>query len=164
MRQRLTGRRLSKSRYSTNFHARFVRREKSLVKKFCDKKERSFDFLPFEGKRIDFGVNKPKLRRFEIRPFGDKMRPFCTISGSTFWKIHPDVCMYECMCVCVFVYIFILMSFRFLSMVKKRRYIHTSFSGAPRGAFQQPVYNKCKVRWLRVSARPLQAVHKVFFV
>ena len=45
--------------------------------------------------------------------------------------------------------------------------IHTSihhFSGAPRGAFQQPVYNKCKVRWLRVLARPLQAVHKVFFV
>ena len=32
------------------------------------------------------------------------------------------------------------------------------FSGAPRGAFQQPVYNKCKVRWLRVLARPLQAV------
>ena len=46
-------------------------------------------------------------------------------------------------------------------------YIHTSyiihhFSGAPRGAFQQPVYNKCKVRWLRVLARPLQAVHNVF--
>ena len=41
---------------------------------------------------------------------------------------------------------------------------HTSFSGAPRGAFQQPVYNKCKVRWLRVLARPLQAVHNVFFV
>ena len=38
------------------------------------------------------------------------------------------------------------------------------FSGAPRGAFQQPVYNKCKVRWLRVLARPLQAVHNVFFV
>ena len=36
------------------------------------------------------------------------------------------------------------------------------FSGAPRGAFQQPVYNKCKVRWLRVLARPLQAVHNVF--
>ena len=37
-------------------------------------------------------------------------------------------------------------------------YIHTfihTFSGAPRGAFQQPVYNKCKVRWLRVLARPL---------
>ena len=45
-------------------------------------------------------------------------------------------------------------------------YIHTyiihHFSGAPRGAFQQPVYNKCKVRWLRVLARPLQAVHNVF--
>ena len=44
--------------------------------------------------------------------------------------------------------------------------IHTSyihhFSGAPRGAFQQPVYNKCKVWWLRVLARPLQAVHHVF--
>ena len=36
--------------------------------------------------------------------------------------------------------------------------IHTfihSFSGAPCGAFQQPVYNKCKVRKLRVLARPL---------
>ena len=39
---------------------------------------------------------------------------------------------------------------------------HTSFSGAPRGAFQQPVYNKCKVLWLRVLARPLQAVHNGF--
>ena len=28
---------------------------------------------------------------FEIRPFCNKMRPFCTISASTFWKIHPDV-------------------------------------------------------------------------
>ena len=36
------------------------------------------------------------------------------------------------------------------------------FSGAPRGAFQQPVYNKCKVPWLRVLARPLQAVHNGF--
>ena len=43
-------------------------------------------------------------------------------------------------------------------------YIIHHFSGAPRGAFQQPVYNKCKVRWLRVLARPLQAVHNVFFV
>ena len=40
-------------------------------------------------------------------------------------------------------------------------YIH-HFSGAPRGAFQQPVYSKYKVRWLRVLARPLQAVHNVF--
>ena len=40
-------------------------------------------------------------------------------------------------------------------------YVH-HFSGAPRGAFQQPDYNKCKVRWLRVLARPLQAVHNVF--
>ena len=47
--------------------------------------------------------------------------------------------------------------------VLKHTYIHTSFSDAPRRAFQQPVYNKCKVRWLRVLARPLQAVHNVFF-
>ena len=39
---------------------------------------------------------------------------------------------------------------------------HTSFSGAPCGAFQQPVYHKCKVPWLWVSARPLQAVHNGF--
>ena len=24
-------------------------------------------------------------------PFCDKMRPFCTISASTFWKIHQDI-------------------------------------------------------------------------
>ena len=33
--------------------------------------------LSFEGKRIDFGATKPKLRRFEIRAFCDKMRPAC---------------------------------------------------------------------------------------
>ena len=37
-------------------------------------------------------------------------------------------------------------------------YIQT-FPGAPPGAFQQPVYNKFKVRWLRILARPLKAVH-----
>ena len=36
------------------------------------------------------GANKPKLRRFEIRAFSDKMRFFCTISASTFWKIQPE--------------------------------------------------------------------------
>ena len=46
--------------------------------------------LSFEGKRIDIGANKPKLRRFEIRAFCDKMRSFCTISASTFWKIQPE--------------------------------------------------------------------------
>ena len=34
--------------------------------------------------------NKPKLRRFELRAFWDKMRSFCTISASTFWKIQPE--------------------------------------------------------------------------
>ena len=46
--------------------------------------------LSFEGKRIDVGANKLKLRRFEIRAFCDKMRSFCTISASTFWKIQPE--------------------------------------------------------------------------
>ena len=46
--------------------------------------------LSFEGKRIDVGANKPKLRRSEIRAFCDKMRSFCTISASTFWKIQPE--------------------------------------------------------------------------
>ena len=50
---------------------------------------------------------------------------------------------------------------------QKTNYLHISyihhFSGAPRGAFQQPVYNKYKVRWLRVLARPLQAVHNGYF-
>ena len=50
--------------------------------------------LSFEGKRIDFGANKSKLRRFEIRAFCDKMRPFCTISASIFWKIQPDIYIY----------------------------------------------------------------------
>ena len=90
-RQKLTGRRLSKSRNGTNVRARFARREKSLVKQFQRlKRERSFDLLSFEGKRIDVGANKLKLRRFEIRAFCDKMRSFCTISASTFWKIQPE--------------------------------------------------------------------------
>ena len=115
MRQKLTGSRLSKSRYSTNFQARFARREKSLVKNFSDWKERSFDLLSFEGKSVDFGANKPKLRRLKIRAFCDKMRPFYTISASTFWKIRPDVCMYVCMyvrmyvCVCMYVCIYVCM-------------------------------------------------------
>ena len=46
--------------------------------------------LHFEGKRIDVGANKPKLRRFELRAFWDKMRSFCTNSANTFWKIQPE--------------------------------------------------------------------------
>ena len=52
--------RLSNLRESTNFQARSVRREKPLVKQFCNRKKKSFDFLSFEGKRIDFGAEKPK--------------------------------------------------------------------------------------------------------
>ena len=33
--------------------------------------------------------------------------------------------------------------------------VRTYIFSAPRRAFQQPVYNKCKVRRLRVLARPL---------
>ena len=40
-------------------------------------------------------------------------------------------------------------------------YIHT-FLGAPRGAFRQPIYSKCKLRWLKVLVKQLQAVHNVF--
>ena len=83
MRQKLAGSRLSKSRYSTNFEAHFVRRKKSLAKNFWHQKERSFDLLSFEGKHIDFEVNKPKLRRFEIRAFCDKMRPFLMLVKMT---------------------------------------------------------------------------------
>ena len=95
-RQKLTGSRQSKSRYSTNFQACFARTGKSLAKKLQDKKDRSFDLLSFEGKRNDFGANKPKLRQFEIRAFFNEMRPFSTISVSTFLKIHPDTYMYIC--------------------------------------------------------------------
>ena len=50
--------------------------------------------LSFEGKRIDVGANKLKWGRFDIRVFCDKMRSFCTISASTFWKIQPDILSY----------------------------------------------------------------------
>ena len=53
---------------------------------------------------------------------------------------------------------------RFSADRQADRHIMHHFSGAPRGAFQQPVYNKCKVRWLRVLARPLQAVQNVSFL
>ena len=89
-RQKLTWRRLSKSRYGTNVRARFARREKSLVKIFSHIKERSFHLLSFEGKCIDVGANKLKLGRFEVRDFCDKLRSFCTTSASTFWKIQPE--------------------------------------------------------------------------
>ena len=68
----------------------FCEKGKIAGKKFQRLKDRSFDLLSFEGKRIDVGANKPKLRRFEIRAFCDKMRSFCTISASTFWKIQPE--------------------------------------------------------------------------
>ena len=60
---KLDRKKLSKSRYSTQFQARFVRREKSLVKKFLALKKRSFDCLSFEGKRIEFRASKPRLQR-----------------------------------------------------------------------------------------------------
>ena len=44
---KLDRKRLSKSRSSTNFEARFVRREKLLVEKFCNKKEKIFRFPVF---------------------------------------------------------------------------------------------------------------------
>ena len=47
--------------------------------------------LSFEGKRIDVGANKLKLRRFKSRAFFHKMRSFCTNSASTFWKIQPEM-------------------------------------------------------------------------
>ena len=46
--------------------------------------------LSFEVKPIDVGAKKPNIRPFEIRAFCDKMRSFCTISASTFWKIQPE--------------------------------------------------------------------------
>ena len=52
VRQKLTESRLSKSRYSSNFQARFVGREKSLV---------SFDFLSFEGRCINFGAKQAEV-------------------------------------------------------------------------------------------------------
>ena len=87
--------RLSKSRYSTKFQARFARREKSLVKKVCNYKERSFDFLSFEGVCIDFGGSEPKLRRFKIRRFCDKMRPFCTIVYCNYYLLNPIPNLYH---------------------------------------------------------------------
>ena len=41
-------------------------------------------------------------------------------------------------------------------------YIHTSFQVLPAGLFSNLFTYECKVRWLRVLARPLQAVHNGF--
>ena len=40
--------------------------EKLLMKNCWDKKERSFNFLPFEEKRTNFGAGKSKLWQFEV--------------------------------------------------------------------------------------------------
>ena len=61
-----------------------------IARKNFQQLEREINLLFFEGKRIDVGAKKPKLRPFEIRAFCDKMRSFCTISASTFWKIQPE--------------------------------------------------------------------------
>ena len=66
--------------------------------------------LPFEGKRIDFGANKPKLRRFEIRPFCDKLTidVFLYNFSKHFLENLPRymyVCTYVCMYVCVCTYV-----------------------------------------------------------
>ena len=74
------------TRHSTNFQARFVRREKSLLKVAAIKKGDLSISCSFEGKCIDFGANKPKLRRFEIRSFCDKMRPFVQFQRVPFGK------------------------------------------------------------------------------
>ena len=87
---KLTGRGCQNQATLQNFK-RVLREEKIAGKNVCYLKERSFDLLSFEGKCINFGASKQKLRQFEIRRFCDKMRPFCTISASTFWKIHPDI-------------------------------------------------------------------------
>ena len=60
----------------------FYEKGKIARKTFFIIKKRSFGVLSFEGKHVNFGASKPKLRRIESRPF-------CTISASTFWKIHP---------------------------------------------------------------------------
>ena len=88
VRQKLTGSRLSKSRYSTNFQARFVRRAKSLAKNVCDKKrDLSICCLLKESASI--------LEQTS-RSYGGlwQNRSFCTISASTFWKIHPHIHTY----------------------------------------------------------------------
>ena len=58
------------------FFERVCEKRKIAREKFLRLKNRSSDFLSFEGKCIDFGASKQKLRRFEIRRFCDKMRPF----------------------------------------------------------------------------------------
>ena len=47
-----------------------------LRKKIGDEKERSSRFPSIEEKRINFGVNKPNIRRFEVGRFCNNMRPF----------------------------------------------------------------------------------------
>ena len=52
----------------------FCEKGKIAGKEFQPLKREIFPFAIFEGKPIDVGANKPKLRRLEIRAFCDKMR------------------------------------------------------------------------------------------
>ena len=58
---KLDRKRLSKSRSSTNFQARFVRREKLLVEKFCNKKEKIFRFPVFWRKAHRFWSKQAEI-------------------------------------------------------------------------------------------------------
>ena len=58
------------------FSTAFCEYNKIARQKFVRKKEKSPNFLSFDEKCINFGASKPMLRRFELRCFCDKMRPF----------------------------------------------------------------------------------------
>ena len=70
----------------------FCRKGKIACKKFSRlKRERDLSICCLLKESASILEQTSRLRRFEIRAFCDKMRPFCTISASIFWKIPPDI-------------------------------------------------------------------------
>ena len=65
-------------------------REKSLVTNCCNEKERSSNFLSFEEKCINFGADKPTLRRFEVNHQFCDNKPVCPMSAEIFWDDDDD--------------------------------------------------------------------------
>ena len=90
----MTGKRLSKSRYSTTFQLRLVSTQKSIVKHLCYWQEGSFNFLSFEGKCISFGAGKPKFRWFKFGHFCDKKGPLLSNFSKLLFE-NPAGCLYK---------------------------------------------------------------------
>ena len=77
-----------------NVSIAFCENRKIAHETFLRLKRKTFQYPSFEGKRINFGASKPKLRRFEIWRFCDQLRPFLSC-------LPPSMQMYVCMHVCM---------------------------------------------------------------